>query len=61
MELKDHKEELIADKMAEKVASELFASNDIGVMQANSVFVDVKKIILEAMLRTNELRNSTIL
>tara|TARA_B100001057_G_scaffold37811_1_gene34117 strand:+ start:2646 stop:2843 length:198 start_codon:yes stop_codon:yes gene_type:complete len=56
MVLKNHKEEQRADKVADKLSSELFASNDIGVMQANSVYLDVKKIVLDAIIRTNKLR-----
>ena len=69
MILKDHKEEqrvaaeayLQSSKVTEKFSNELFKKNSIGVMQANSVYLDIKKIVYEAMLRTNELRNSTIL
>jgi len=69
MILKDHKEEqranaeayLLSSKVTEKFSNELFKENHIGVMQANSVYLDIKKIVYEAMLRTNELRNSTIL
>ncbi len=58
MELENHKEELMADKLAEQFSNELFVSKKIGVMQANSVYLDIKKIVLDAMLRTNKLRNS---
>ena len=69
MILKDHKEEqrvaaeayLQSSKVTENFSNELFKKNYIGVMQANSVYLDIKKIVYEAMLRTNELRNSTIL
>ena len=44
--------------VADKLSSELFASNDIGVMQANSVYLGVKKIVYEAMLRTNKLKSN---
>ena len=57
MVLENKKVEIKADKVADKFASKLFASNDIGVMQANSVYLDVKKIVFEAMLRTNKLRS----
>ena len=59
MELENHKEEQKADRLAEDFSNKLFASGDIGVMQANSVYLDVKKIVLDAMLRTDKLRNST--
>jgi hypothetical protein len=59
MELKNHKEEQKADRLAEDFSNKLFVSGDIGVMQANSVYLDVKKIVLDAMLRTDKLRNST--
>ena len=58
MILENHKEELRADMVADKLSSELFASNDIGVMQANSVYLGVKKIVYEAMLRTNKLKSN---
>ena len=57
MVLENHKEEQRADKLAEKFSNELFKENYIGVMQANSVYLDVKKIVYEAMLRTNKLRS----
>ena len=57
MVLENQKEEQRADKVADKFASQLWASNDIGVMQANSVYLDVKKIVYEAMLRTHKLRS----
>tara|TARA_R110000822_G_scaffold79990_1_gene190875 strand:+ start:247 stop:429 length:183 start_codon:yes stop_codon:yes gene_type:complete len=60
MELENHKEEQKADRWAEDFSNKLFVSKDIGVMQANSVYLDVKKIVLDAMLRTNKLRNSTL-
>ena len=59
MELENHKEEQKADRLAEDFSNKLFVSGDIGVMQANSVYLDVKKIVLDAMLRTDKLRNST--
>lgn len=43
MELKNHKEEVKADRWAEDFSNKLFVSKDIGVMQANSVYLDVKK------------------
>lgn len=57
MELKNHKEEQKADRWAEEFSNKLFLSKDIGVMQAHSVYLDVKNIVLDAILRTNELRN----
>ena len=60
MELENYKEEQKADRQAEDFSNKLFVSKDIGVMQANSVYLDVKKIVLDAMLRTNKLRNSTL-
>lgn len=54
--LKDQKEERKADIWADKFSNELFRSQDIGVMQANFVYKDIKKIVLEAILRTNEIR-----
>lgn len=51
MELQNHKEEQKADRWAEEFSNKLFISKDIGVMQANSVYLDVKKIVLDAMLR----------
>ena len=56
MKLENYQEEQRADKVAEKFSKELFKSNDIGVMQANSVYLDVKKIVLKAIVRTNKLR-----
>jgi hypothetical protein len=52
MELENYKEEQKADRWAEKISNKLFVSKNIGVMQANSVYLSVKKIILEAMLRS---------
>ena len=65
MILKDHKEEqrvaaeayLQSSKVTEKFSNELFKKNYIGVMQANSVYLDVSKIVYEAMMRTYELKN----
>tara|TARA_R110000803_G_scaffold5107_7_gene16918 strand:- start:1000 stop:1173 length:174 start_codon:yes stop_codon:yes gene_type:complete len=54
--LKDQKEDRKADVWAEKFSNELFRSQDIGVMQANFVYKDIKKIVLEAILKTNEIR-----
>ena len=53
MILKDHKEEqrvaaeayLQSSKVTEKFSNELFKENHIGVMQANSVYLDIKKIL----------------
>ena len=56
MELKNHKEDRTAGIWADRIAGELYASGDIGVMQANSVYSDIKKIILEAILSTKDLR-----
>ena len=56
MKLENYQEEQRADKVAEKFSKELFKNNDIGVMQANSVYIDVKKIVLKAIVRTNKLR-----
>ena len=56
MEYKNQKEDRTAGIWADRIAGELWVSGDIGVMQANSVYSDIKKIILEAMLSTNDLR-----
>tara|TARA_R110000824_G_scaffold394521_1_gene594377 strand:+ start:77 stop:262 length:186 start_codon:yes stop_codon:yes gene_type:complete len=48
----DAKAYLQSSKVAEKFSNKLFKENYIGVMQANSVYLDVKKIVYEAMLRT---------
>lgn len=52
MQLKNHTEEQKADRCAEEFSNKLFVSKDIGVMQANSVYLAVKKIVLDAMLRS---------
>jgi hypothetical protein len=35
----------------------LLTSKDIGIMQAADVYLDIKKITFDAILRTNKLRN----
>jgi len=65
MELENHIEEQRANseayiqssKLAEEFSNKLFKENYIGVMQANSVYLDVSKIVYEAMMRTYELKN----
>ena len=65
MELEKHIEEQRANseayikssKLAEEFSNKLFKENYIGVMQANSVYLDVSKIVYEAMMRTYELKN----
>ena len=52
MQLKNHTEEQKADRWAEEFSNKLFVSKDIGVMQANSVYLAVKKIVLDAMLKS---------
>tara|TARA_R110000765_G_scaffold189656_1_gene295004 strand:+ start:400 stop:561 length:162 start_codon:yes stop_codon:yes gene_type:complete len=37
--------EIKASKIADKLAIELFSNGDVGVMQANSVYLDIKKIL----------------
>jgi hypothetical protein len=48
---------LQSSKLADKFASKLFKEKHIGVMQANSVYIDVQNIVYEAMLRTHKLRS----
>tara|TARA_R100000935_G_C2716096_1_gene116040 strand:+ start:66 stop:266 length:201 start_codon:yes stop_codon:yes gene_type:complete len=65
MELEKHIEDQKANseayikssKLAEEFSNKLFKENYIGVMQANSVYLDVSKIVYEAMMRTYELKN----
>ena len=45
MELENHKEELMADKLAEQFSNKLFVSKKIGVMQANSVHLQEGHIV----------------
>ena len=56
LKLKDEKEDRKADMWAEKFSKELFRGQDIGVMQANFVYKDIKKIVLKAILSTNEIQ-----
>ena len=65
MELENHIEEQRANseayiqssKVTEEFSNKLFKENYIGVMQANSVYLDVSKIVYEAMMRTYESKN----
>ena len=47
---------LKSSKLADKFASKLFKEKHIGVMQANSVYIDVQNIVYEAMLRTHNIK-----
>tara|TARA_R110000751_G_scaffold204249_1_gene308718 strand:- start:275 stop:469 length:195 start_codon:yes stop_codon:yes gene_type:complete len=52
MELENHKEETTADKLADKIAANLFLNKLVTVTQANGIYYQVKKILLEDMLRS---------
>ena len=39
------KKEIKASRLADKIAIDLFSNGDVGVMQANSVYLDIKKIL----------------
>jgi aspartokinase-like uncharacterized kinase len=52
MELENYKEENTADKLADKIAAKLFLNKLVTVTQANGIYYQVKKILLEDMLRS---------
>jgi aspartokinase-like uncharacterized kinase len=52
MELENHKEENTADKLADKIAAKLFLNKLVTVTQANGIYYQAKKILLEDMLRS---------
>ncbi len=41
--------ELKADKLADKFAAKLFEDGDVTVRQANTVYVNVKKILMKTL------------
>lgn len=47
-------EEREADKIADKLAADLFVQKKIYVSSANHVYLAVKKIILEAMIEKSK-------
>ena len=54
MLLDNYLEEREADKIADKISSDLFVQKKISVSSANHVYLAVKKIIFGAMLRKND-------
>jgi len=54
MELENYIEDREADRWADKFAADLFLNKKISVSDSNHVYMRVKKIILEAMLRKND-------
>ncbi len=54
MFLDNYKEEREADKIADKLAADLFVQKKIYVSSANHVYLAVKKIILEAMIQKSK-------
>ena len=47
-----------AYRIADKFATKLFSDSDITVRQANSVYIDVKKIIYQNLIDTYELHKT---
>ena len=54
MLLDNYLEEREADKIADKISTDLFVQKKISVSSANHVYLAVKKIIFGAMLRKND-------
>jgi aspartokinase-like uncharacterized kinase len=52
IQIQNHKEEITADKLADKIAAKLFLNKLVTVTQANGIYYQVKKILLEDMLRS---------
>ena len=54
IQLENHKEEKKADRYAEKFAQELARDKDVTIRAANSIYLGVKEIILQAILKSKE-------
>lgn len=54
IQIQNHKEENAADKLADKIAGKLFFNKLVTVTQANGIYYQVKKILLEDMLKNKK-------